>query len=386
MRSLNVERKGKIVNPAKPEAALEFAPVDQLDIRVQLLTPLFGGGVEARKVDENHWLRPSEVKAGIRFWWRVLHGRSFPSSVNMWEKESDLFGRPAKTDPKTNQQIGGRGVFSLGVESAPVHPMLNARDYAKPNTPQSVAYFAAAMDGGVKLLAESQGRKEWPTGTIRIHWLPGTTDLDRDQVLHALSAFLVFGGVGSRTRKGAGALAPLTPEDAQALKHYPVGGLVELGSLKPQFPPQGKEPAPPVFFGGHGSVVLMASAGMTHGGMLEVWKEVRKAARGLNLTASQSEPRRTMGLPLATKKGGKTTYAQDRLASPVWGGVARIWPGYKPEAESCDVPANTMAVFLVGDPPADGPVPVKGNGDLNTLRQCITNILEQRSFKRIWSI
>ena len=47
---------------------------DTFSLDVELITPLLGGGVIPKVVDEVCWLRASEVKAGLRFWWRALFG------------------------------------------------------------------------------------------------------------------------------------------------------------------------------------------------------------------------------------------------------------------------------------------------------------------------
>ena len=389
MRKLDAVRAGKPVNPGKPEGVLGNLMTSIATIHVELITPLFGGGVQARVVDEKHWLRSSEVKTGMRMWWRLQHGRSFEKLQDMWQEESRLFGRASKIEGNLGVQVGGCGVFSLAVDTQRVQAKLAAKQYAKPNTSESVAYFPAAMDDGSYLLDLDKTSEARTTAVLTLAWRrPGlASEKDKAHLLQALSAFLVFGGVGSRTRKGAGALAPCTVADGKALEYYPMRGVQDLGNLRPAGTTNGKVPTTATFFGGHGPLTLLAAPNRSHKHLLAAWKEVRKAARSLTIQASPLNPRRVLGLPLSTK-GSKGGGAQERLASPVWGGVARIWPSYNPDAAVDQGPLapSTMAVFLVGDPAPSGPVPVTSAGDLDCIRKCILDTLNTNSFNQVWSI
>jgi len=383
MRRLDQQRKDKTVNPVSPKATIKAKPEDSLTIQVELITPLFGGGVKAGVVDGKHWLRASEIKAGMRFWWRVLFGRGAATPEAMWTAEGLLFGRPAKYRNEDGGQMGGAGIFTLEVAAEEVRASLDAKNYAKPNTPESVAYFAAAVAPIKTLLGPGDGKL---VGKLHIRWREKANDQGRHQVLKSLAAFLAFGGVGSRTRKGAGALAPFGLEDAIRLKHYPVRGFSDLDMLKPEKPLGSAVQNPACFFGGHGSVELMQACG-NHRTLLCAWKEVRKASRALALQDSPFEPRLPLGLPLSTKKGPKSTKATDRLASPVWGGVTRVWPEWNPKGPAAQrVNAATSVLFLLGDPPAFGPVPVNSRTDLEKIRRLIKSVLESMNFKTAWSI
>ncbi len=59
----------------------------------ELITPLFGGGVEASVVDVENPIRGTAVRGHLRFWWRATRGGRFDGDLaRMKAREDEIFG------------------------------------------------------------------------------------------------------------------------------------------------------------------------------------------------------------------------------------------------------------------------------------------------------
>jgi CRISPR/Cas system CMR-associated protein Cmr1 (group 7 of RAMP superfamily) len=176
-----------------------------------LITRLFGGGARAREIDEISWLRPSAAKSALRFWWRAAHAQEFSSLETLRERESFLFGAPATFD-SAGRIHGGPGALEVTTQShlgpPPVdydEPLVSSLNYALfPAQPmgQPAAKVAPASD---------QTRAD-----LKLRF--ALDDPSIHQVfLASLRLWLTLGGAGARSRRGAGALAVGTREEAKKL-------------------------------------------------------------------------------------------------------------------------------------------------------------------------
>ena len=179
---------------------------DLVTIRLDLktMTPVFGGGHTAREVDPVQAVRPSAIRGQLRYWWRATAGARFASTSDLYKEESRIFGNTDKA-----------GVVRVRV------PRISAgrpQDYDK--------------KWGAKLSAnESPGERifVFPFQPIRGETRASTffdsleftleVQLSRChqvEITNAIKAWLVFGGVGARTRRGCGALALTDPAQTQS--------------------------------------------------------------------------------------------------------------------------------------------------------------------------
>ena len=65
--------------------------------RCKLVTPMYGSGVEAGKVDEKMPIRATAIRGQLRFWWRIAHRQQFIregklDSHAMFLRERELWG------------------------------------------------------------------------------------------------------------------------------------------------------------------------------------------------------------------------------------------------------------------------------------------------------
>src|SRR5258708_5012273 len=88
-------RKQPEISPQK------VTPQKQDDIITQvreyeLMTPLFGGGVEKSEADPVTLIRGTEIRGQLRFWWRACRGGNYKSIEEMKNAEDMIWGAANK--------------------------------------------------------------------------------------------------------------------------------------------------------------------------------------------------------------------------------------------------------------------------------------------------
>jgi CRISPR-associated protein Cmr1 len=80
----------------------------EISVRLKVVTPILGGGPKLRSLDTVDIIRVPTVRGHLRFWWRALYGRQYDTPQKLYEAESALWGRPADDD-------GGRSEVELRI-------------------------------------------------------------------------------------------------------------------------------------------------------------------------------------------------------------------------------------------------------------------------------
>jgi CRISPR-associated protein Cmr1 len=172
---------------APPDLSLH--PPHHWTVRLKTITPMFGGSAETRQVDANNPVRAASVRGHLRFWWRATAGAGCKTQQKLFEAESEIWG---------NTEKHGRvrvEVVEQTAESARV-----------PQLPRELGYATFPFQ-------EQRPNRDNPHGVqaakatsvefaLRISC---PADL-RPQLETALHAWVLFGGVGARTRRGCGSL------------------------------------------------------------------------------------------------------------------------------------------------------------------------------------
>ena len=166
----------------------------KLELQLETVTPLFLGGSEPRGQPE---LRPPSFKGELRFWWRALWGGVHPQSRvdDLYKAESALFGN---TD--------GASPIVLRLSDAPteVGPW---RFEQSPGVDYLFFAFKANRQD-----PERNGFKAEQSFKFGLHTRLGAFRLDSEaeqsfrQACAALWLMVRLGGVGARSRRGAGGL------------------------------------------------------------------------------------------------------------------------------------------------------------------------------------
>jgi len=185
---------------------------ETIELELRLITPMFGGGYKAREVDTVQPIRPAAIRGHLRFWWRATAGARYASVAELHKAETELWGGASTKD---NPAVGK---VAIRVE---------VKDKG-----QMVGYGSR---GGLPkyFLFPFRPQKNIPATkgcenvvfTLRLILDTSLSEAQRAEVTTALKAWIAFGGVGARTRRGCGALTVVGANANQWLP--PTQGLAE---------------------------------------------------------------------------------------------------------------------------------------------------------------
>ena len=192
---------------------------------MRLITPLFGGGVKTRVSDPGFPIRPTAIRGQLQFWWRATVGAQYTSVEELRAAHGAVWGDTTHASPvrirvELEKERPDPSVSRGGASS---RPNLPGADRALSNRKES-------FDGPDYALFPFQGTGREAKGAINpdsyvraasfrltVTW---SKEIDfAKQVEPAIWAWVNFGGLGSRTRRGCGALfcEPLAPVDVEDL-------------------------------------------------------------------------------------------------------------------------------------------------------------------------
>jgi CRISPR-associated protein Cmr1 len=194
-----------------PEARADTPRSGEERYTVEVITPIYGGGVVSGVPDKDMPIRASGIMYQIRFWWRLL---KFKELGGDWEKiraqELRLFGQAARED----KTIDYRCRVRLQVEMVSDSPTEKARrrDYVYAGNTYVDEIFKAGIKFNLVIqycrLENEELRKNAALVRTAVRW------------------WASFGGIGGRTRRGMGSVRvsrlnnPLLPVSGnEALKY-----------------------------------------------------------------------------------------------------------------------------------------------------------------------
>ena len=157
-------------------------------VKCTLITPMFGGGVEAGKVDRDMPIRASGIRGQLRFWWRLLYGSQ--DSRATFRDECALWGGISSQGPRASDvtvQVKGGPVSSgqldrKGHLGIPAYTLILERN----DDPELL--------------------KPGYAFELALRFKPTMKSAQCQQVLDSLRWWANFAGVGARTRRGLGAV------------------------------------------------------------------------------------------------------------------------------------------------------------------------------------
>ena len=154
---------------------------DTLHITIE--TPMVGGGFEAGRIDEKSPVRVPSIRGHLRYWWRILNW----NDPYMPEKESEIWGNTDKIS----------AVKVDIIEQSRSNIRAFSEDYGFDRYGnEAYALFSARQNKNDIL-------REGLTFTLKLTY---PEKFARDVKL-ALGAWIYFGGIGARTRRGCGSLS-----------------------------------------------------------------------------------------------------------------------------------------------------------------------------------
>jgi CRISPR-associated protein Cmr1 len=184
------------------------------------ITPMFGGGATTRTVGDPP-IRAASIRGHLRFWWRATAGASYTDAADLYEKETRIWGN---TDSPSDVTIRV-DIIKAGA----VAPLRAYLPKPAPSRGPGVGYFVFPFDSDSNNPVPIDGRKDVEFRlTVR---MPIGFEYEAD-VRRAIQAWLIFGGVGARTRRGCGALKcaepgwlPKVPTDVANFVAIPAKGM-----------------------------------------------------------------------------------------------------------------------------------------------------------------
>lgn len=208
-------------------------PIQWHSLTCTLVTPMYGGGVRSTVVDKKMPIRVTGIRGQLRFWWRLLAKQKWYSSLSnedICKKEFALWGGMA--DNKDTENDGKASLVMLRVRDV---KQINVEPWAKyvprPNNPDKdrieyenwakVPYALFPAKGRTEKNPDEEPHsllREGCQWTLDVAFMPQATlksnDIvddknDRtfeDEVWETIRWWANFGGIGSRTRRGLGAI------------------------------------------------------------------------------------------------------------------------------------------------------------------------------------
>lgn len=181
-------------------------PTREIDVALEVVTPILGGAYETRTLDEVDFIRVPSIRGQLRFWWRALYAHESPTAKDLYERECALWGGTGGNRPR--RSVVEIRVVVEHIGETDLEDVQPYRRGGKDETRGSYALWPARSDG--KKGRPPAPRRRPGTRFRLFARVGGVQDLSRrdfEQVRNAIRAWVVFGGYGSRTRRGLGSLS-----------------------------------------------------------------------------------------------------------------------------------------------------------------------------------
>lgn len=193
--------------PATPASGRETR-----EYRIRLITPLFGGGVEAGEPDPTLPIRGTSIRGQLQFWWRATRGASYPACDALFKRHAEVWGTTERASPVDVEVRDIEMATSARcLEYSPKSDGKLQANWRKPvnNNGSALPYALFPFQGQLKKEGGKQKIEREPAQfiesgsfTLRVCY----PELFRQEVETAVWAWANFGGLGARTRRGCGSL------------------------------------------------------------------------------------------------------------------------------------------------------------------------------------
>ena len=186
-------------------------------LQCELVTPMYGGGVEAATIDLKMPIRVSAIRGQLRFWWRLLAKNKKDWNFNgdikaIRQAEFALWGGQGDDDCGRASQI----LFKVSNVMKPVterwaiyESNARGRDVLKPNSWANIPYVLFPAQGRTQENPQEEPHflcREGLTWALHFAFSGKVKATQEEQILETLRWWANFGGLGARTRKGLGAV------------------------------------------------------------------------------------------------------------------------------------------------------------------------------------
>lgn len=174
-----------------------------LQVDLSVVTPLFGGGAVPRMVDPIAPVRGSSVRGQLRFWWRACNAARFADVQALFREEAAIWGR-AHMDKDHSHSPSS---LDVQVEVLDAGRPVRQPDWRRVYPAYALFPFQIELD-------DPDGHPPVALEGVRfrltLNLAPHVSPSRRIELLEAAEgavwAWIVFGGLGARTRRGCGSL------------------------------------------------------------------------------------------------------------------------------------------------------------------------------------
>lgn len=196
-----------------------YGPVQtRLRLMCRVVTPLLGGAARMRSSDDHDPIRAPSIAGQLRFWWRALFAAGL-TPEELARREGALFGSTSGEGQASAVRLTVRVIEAGKVDGSDI--VLGA--------PSTVALFSAR--------GTAAGEPTAPRRLdVAFELVVDVPEAWLAEVHEALRAWLWFGGVGGRTRRGAGSLT-VTAGAAEWLPASPESAAEMIRKLGPALTP-----------------------------------------------------------------------------------------------------------------------------------------------------
>jgi CRISPR-associated protein Cmr1 len=182
-----------------------------LDLDIAVVTPLFGGGGKPARVDKDFPIHGKAIRGHLRFWWRACRGSGFSTAADLFAEESLYWGSTDKP--------GLVDLVVTIVNAGSLRPCQERKDGRwrwHPGYPGYALFPFQARKAPDGQWIPPGDAAEGVRFRLRVYVSPGPrANQAREEVLRAVWAWLTFGGVGARTRRGCGSLHCVSCSDSR---------------------------------------------------------------------------------------------------------------------------------------------------------------------------
>ncbi|WP_144498919.1 type III-B CRISPR module RAMP protein Cmr1 [Bacillus pumilus] len=159
-------------------------------LTIHLVTPMFGRGPQSNSIDQDRPIRESAIRGHLRFWWRATRGAACKNANELSKREAEIFGH---TEQASQIQV----VTHYETDEV----KRNSKVFFKKKNHPFPRYVLSNMKDETPYLMKAQFSLN-----IRLSKKTTQYELIKKEVEAALWAWINFGGLGSRTRRGCGSL------------------------------------------------------------------------------------------------------------------------------------------------------------------------------------
>jgi len=200
----------------------------QANLDLETITPIIGGGVDAKQPDEVDIIRVRGIRGQLRWWWRVLYQTKGETPDQLFRRESRLWGGVG-VEGLPGQQTALRSRVHLRVRVTKAGQSVPAGRHEEGRNGQikpMPRWLVGKLGYGLFPLMRSKPERDANRGARNLDTLPvrGPTRFnlqvtvcgketrqcpsndDVAEVAHTIWAWIHLGGIGGRTRRGFGAL------------------------------------------------------------------------------------------------------------------------------------------------------------------------------------